>query len=565
MVAAVAMALATPVSAQEAVGHWAGTLGEGATTLRIVVHISRSPEGELGGTLDSPDQNASGIALAEVVQEQGKLTFTVPAVLGKYQATWDEGAGQWQGTWEQTTGPMPLNLSAAPPPAPLPANWRASDEDIAKALDARIAPRKGQGIVAGVVEPEGRRVIARGPQGSETFDGTTLFEIGSISKVFTALILSDMVNKGQVALDDPAEKYLPAGHHMPERNGRQITLKDLSTHMSGLPRLPDNMPMGDPEDPYADYSEALMLAFLDGYQLPRDIGEKYEYSNLGVGLLGYLLARAAGSDYETLLHERITGPLGMSDTAVTLTPAQAQRLAPAFDMYMRPAKPWVLPTLMGAGGIRSSADDMLKFAAAALDPQSPIGPAMKTALANRVDTGDPRFQQALGWQVGHPEDGREVVIHNGGTGGFRSALALEPAKQRGVVALANSGAEPAATDIALHILVGAPAVATPPVAPAPPPPVVRTEVALPAAELDRVVGRYELLPNLIMTVARRDGGLTATLSNAPTLPIFAEAPLSFFWKAVNAQVRFTTDESGKVTGAELTQDGQRLAAKKLEP
>ncbi|KRA83754.1 hypothetical protein ASD76_06975 [Altererythrobacter sp. Root672] len=559
------MVMAAPASAQEAVGDWAGVLGEGPTALRVVIHISRDAEGDLGGTLDSPDQNARGIALAEVVAGEGKLAFSVPAILGKYQATWDENAKLWTGTWEQNVGPSPLNLSAAPRPAPLPANWRASDDDIAKALDARIAPRTGQGMVAGVVEPEGRRVIARGPAASVTFDGTTLFEIGSISKVFTALILSDMVNKGQVALDDPAEKYLPAGHHMPGRNGRKITLKDLSMHMSGLPRLPDNMPMGDPEDPYADYSEALMLAFLDGYQLPRDIGEKYEYSNLGAGLLGYLLARAAGSDYETLLRERITGPLAMSDTAVTLSPAQAKRLAPAFDMYMRPAKPWLLPTLMGAGGIRSSADDMLKFAAAALDPQSPIGPAMKTALANRVDTGDPRFQQALGWQVGHPEEGREIVIHNGGTGGFRSALALEPAKQRGVVALANSGAEPSATDIALHVLVGAPVTATPPIPPAPPPPVVRTEVTLPAAELDRVVGRYELLPNLVMTVARRDEGLTAALTNAPTLPIFAEAPLSFFWKAVNAQVRFTTDESGKVTAAEFTQDGQHLTAKRLEP
>src|SRR5690606_33087648 len=106
----------------------------------------------------------------------------------------------------------------------------------------RIAPRNGQGIVVGVLEPQGRRIVAGGPEGDEPFDGDTLFEIGSISKVFTALLLADMANKGEVSLDDPAAKYLPAGATMPERGGKQITLADLSTHMSGLPRLPDNMP-----------------------------------------------------------------------------------------------------------------------------------------------------------------------------------------------------------------------------------------------------------------------------------------------------------------------------------
>ena len=135
---------------------------------------------------------------------------------------------------------------------------------------------------------------------------------------------------------------------------------------------------------------------------------------------------------------------------------------------MQPAKPWHLPALVGAGGIRSTADDMLRFAAAALDPQSPIGPAMATTLANRVDGGNPRAEQALGWQVVHPEPGRDLLIHNGGTGGFRSALALEPDKGRAAVVLVNSGAEPSATDLAMHVLLGSPVAPTPPVPPAPP-------------------------------------------------------------------------------------------------
>ena len=562
-----AVTIAAPAAAQEAAGDWAGVLQVSESVrLPVVVHVKRDDAGVLTGTLDSPSQGAVGLPLAEIAAAEGRLAFKVPAVGGEYAGTWDAGSKSWKGEWSQGAGSLPLELAAPPPPPPLPANWAPPASDRIEALIAeRIAPRAGQGLVVGVLEPGGRRVVAGGPAGGEPFDGDTLFEIGSISKVFTALLLADMANKGEVSLDDPAEKYLPEGATMPSRNGRKITLADLSTHTSSLPRLPDNMPFGDPDDPYADYTEALLLEFLAGYELPRDIGERADYSNLGVGLLGYLLARAAGSDYETLLRDRITGPLGMVDTAITLSADQQARFAPAFDIFMRPAKPWRLSVLAGAGAIRSTANDMLKFAAAALDPDSPIGPAMRTALSVRRPSGNPRVEQALGWQVVHPEPGREVVQHGGGTGGFRTHLALEPSSGRAVVALANSAAEPSAMDLATHVLIGSPVAPTPPVPPAPPPPVARAEVALPGAELDRVVGRYELMPELILTLERRGEALMAQLTGQPAFPIFAEAPLEFFWRVVDAQVRFTADESGKVTGVVLTQNGQQLIGKRLEP
>ena len=329
--------------------------------------------------------------------------------------------------------------------------------------------------------------------------------------------------------------------------------------------MPDNMPTADPIDPFADYTEAPLLAFLDRYQLPRDIGSQWEYSNIGMGLLGYLLARAAGTDYETLLRERITGPLGMDDTAVTLAPDQAARFAQPHDGYMRPAKPWTFPTLMGAGGLRSTAADMLEFAAAVLDPNSPLAPAVTTALSVRVPASNPRVEQALGWLEIHPEPGRDILLHDGGTGGFRSVLAIEPSKGRAVVALVNSAAEPGAVDLGMHVLVGSPTAPTPPVPPAPPPPGTRTEVILPVAELERVAGRYELLPNLTLTVERQGEGLVAQLTGQPAFPIFAEAPLEFFWRVVDAQLHFTTDEGGKVTGLVLTQSGQQLVGKRAEP
>src|SRR5204862_268966 len=111
----------------------------------------------------------------------------------------------------------------------------------------------------------------------------TLFEIGSMTKTFTATNLADMVARGEVRLDDPVAKYLPDSAHVPSRNGKQITLVDLAIQSSGLPRLPSNLAPRDPGNPYADYSVQQLYAFLAAYQLTRDIGATSEYSNLGVG------------------------------------------------------------------------------------------------------------------------------------------------------------------------------------------------------------------------------------------------------------------------------------------
>jgi D-alanyl-D-alanine-carboxypeptidase/D-alanyl-D-alanine-endopeptidase len=472
------------------------------------------------------------------------------------------------GTAHAQNDAKPAATPAPAPPRPqLPANWVApADATIAELIDARIAQRRGEGIVVGVLDRSGRRIVARGPGGSAApFDARTVFEIGSMSKIFTALLLADMVAKGEVSLDDPAEKYLPAGAKMPERNGRKITLRDLSNQHSGLPRLPSNMPFGNPEDPYADYTEKMMLDFLGGYQLTRDIGSQFEYSNLGVGLLGYLLGRAGRSDYETMIARRITGPLGMHDTAITLSPGQRARFAQGHDQYMRPTAPWTLPTLAGAGAIRSTITDMLIFVGAALNPKSPLAPAMKLATAERWPLGAPGRAIGLGWIISEPEKGRETLFHNGGTGGFRAAMVLEPAKASAVVVLTNASVEPSSDDLAMHILLGTPLQPLVPVPPAPPPQVARTKVALPPAELDRVVGRYEFAPGITLSVEREGTGLKAQLTGQPPLPIFAEAPLSFFLRATDAQLRFTAGADGKVTGVTLIQAGQPQNAKRITP
>jgi serine-type D-Ala-D-Ala carboxypeptidase/endopeptidase len=217
--------------------------------------------------------------------------------------------------------------------------------EVREILVRRIDQQKqAVGIVVGLIEPNGRRVVAYGNLANgdpRTVDGDTIFEIGSISKVFTSLLLADMVNRKEVALDDPAAKYLPENVKMPERSGKSIALLDLSTHSSGLPSLPGNLKL----DPNAGYSVNDLYQFLSGYTLPRDPGSEFEYSNLGAGLLGHLLACRAGTDYESLIRSCITEPLGMPGTGITLSSSMKERMATGHNAMLAPVANLDLPRL----------------------------------------------------------------------------------------------------------------------------------------------------------------------------------------------------------------------------
>src|ERR1039457_4272631 len=188
---------------------------------------------------------------------------------------------------------------------------RAADiAEIRSIMANRVESGRAVGMVTGVIDEKGRQVVASGKvslDGTQQPDGDTVFEIGSVTKVFTSLILADMIEKDEVKPDDPVSKFLPATVKVPSRNGREITLLDLSMQVSGLPRLPDNLKPADPANPYADYDASKLYDFLSRYTLTRDPGEKYEYSNLAVGLLGHALALKAGMSYEELLRRALHG------------------------------------------------------------------------------------------------------------------------------------------------------------------------------------------------------------------------------------------------------------------
>jgi CubicO group peptidase (beta-lactamase class C family) len=445
-----------------------------------------------------------------------------------------------------------LHLSAQPPIVP-------SDVEIRQILVDRIdRDRQSVGIVVGLIDARGRRVITYGAVDkgdSRPLNGDTVFEIGSVTKVFTSLLLADMVQRGEVALSDPVAKYLPGDVKVPGRNGHVITLLDLATHTSGLPRLPTNFAPKDPTNPYADYSIAQLYQFLSGYVLPREIGSQYEYSNLGGGLLGHLLARRAGMDYEALIRSRITGPLGMTNTSVTLSTDQQGRLAVGHNDKLAAVPNWDLPTLAGAGALRSTANDLLTFLAANLGmTQSPLTSAMTTMLTARRPTGSPGLDVALAWHI-FARNGDDLIWHNGGTGGYRSFVGYDPKAKVGVVVLSNAETTAGVDDVGLHVLDTRVPLIQPPKA--------HTEVAVDPKLFDGYVGRYQLAPNFILTITREGDRLFAQATGQPKFEVFAEGDKDFFLKVIDAQLTFVTEASGPATAVILHQNGGNVAGQRI--
>lgn len=320
--------------------------------------------------------------------------------------------------------------------SPLPS--RASAEEFTDAIYAYLrqcveVERKGVGIVVGLVDEHGSRIVSYGKLGNGTdqeVNGDTVFEIGSDTKTFTALLLQDMIEHGQMKLDDPVARHLPPSVKMPTRNGKEITLHHLATHASGLPGMPDNIEPKRADNPYADYTVEKMYAFLSGYQLTRDPGAQGEYSNLGMGLLGHVIALKAETSYESLAMDRICRPLKMDSTRITLTPELRARFATPHNRFGEAISSWDVPTLAGAGALRSTANDLLKYVSANLGlTPSPLTPLM-----------DKTHDLGLAWHI-VDVPGARIVSHGGGTGGHRSFVGFDKTRRRGVVVLVNSAGD----------------------------------------------------------------------------------------------------------------------------
>jgi CubicO group peptidase (beta-lactamase class C family) len=330
-----------------------------------------------------------------------------------------------------------VSCTAAPPPPP---EWKT-------AVDAIVEPflRSGKhvGIVVGILKDGRSQVVGYGRLCHEKDalpGGKTLFEIGSITKVFTSSLLAEMAARGEVSLDDPVKKYLSADVKVPSRNGKEITLAQLASHVSGLRRLPGNLYSAakDLSNPYAKYTAVHLHDFLSRHELVRDPGEKYEYSNLGAGLLGHALARRLGMSYEEAVLSRICRPLGLKDTTLTLSGGQKARLAPGHGADGKVSPNWDFDVLAPAGALRSTADDMLTFLAANLGlTSSGLEQSLATAHAPRFKAPD-SVEVGLGWHRSPlPGTGHDAVWHNGATGAYHAIAGFVPEKRAAVVVLAN--------------------------------------------------------------------------------------------------------------------------------
>jgi CubicO group peptidase (beta-lactamase class C family) len=420
----------------------------------------------------------------------------------------------------------------------------ASDAAFQALLDARVAGTPGVGIIVGIVDGDRTAIYQAGTTGtSRPLDDRTEFEIGSVTKTFTATLLASMVLDHSVFLSDPVAKYLPTAVHVPSRDGKQITLLNLATQHSGLPRLPTNL---DPtaSDPYATYHENDLFAFLDGYALPRDPGSDYEYSNLGIGLLGDALALRERRSYIALLRRRVLGPLGMSDTATGLDAGQRQRFAIGHTLDGDVAPPWTFDAIAPAGALRSTIRDMLKYVRCNMG-QGPLARACLFAQMPR-DT-IPGNHIGLVWEIG---DVRPIVHHGGDTAGYHAAVAVSPDHRKGVVVLSNGGLP--VEDIAFHALDARFGVASLPAG-----------VALDPSILDAYVGEYhthEPDPNLTFTIRHRGNHLTVQLIGQPEFRLYASAKDHFFLRVVDAQIDFLPDPLGHVNGLVLHQGGKTILA-----
>jgi D-alanyl-D-alanine-carboxypeptidase/D-alanyl-D-alanine-endopeptidase len=451
-----------------------------------------------------------------------------------------------------TPAAAPVESPAAPAPA---SGALPSDGQVQQILDARVGEFADQyGIVVGLIDAGGKRVVSRGRFSKESpraLDGETLFELGSITKVFTALLLAIAVERGEVGLDDPVEKHLPPGTKVPSLNARPITLRDLATHTSSLPRGPKNLVSEDVDDPYAGYTVEMLYAYLATLELEREPGSSYQYSNLGAALLARALMVRTGKSYAELVRERISEPLGLRNTWVDVPAERRAWLAPGHTAMLRPAPYRTRDAMIGNGGVFSSADDLLTFLSASMGlVETPLASAFATIAAPQKPIDDHGGSIGLGWHLSK-QNAQDLVWHNGGTAGFSTCAAYDRRQRQGVVVLSNVNTEGGVDDIALHLVAAGPLepVGSPRVTPTLP-------HAIDPQRLDRYVGEYEMGPGKIVNVLRDGDQLSFQLPGKRKLALHPLSEKVFRIAQIGMEFSFETDESGQAVAVVMSHDGK---------
>jgi D-alanyl-D-alanine-carboxypeptidase/D-alanyl-D-alanine-endopeptidase len=424
-----------------------------------------------------------------------------------------------------------------------------SDADVERLLAARFdGDRSGACVQAAVIEAGQVWRAARCAgtrQGGAPAAGAA-FEIGSVSKTMVAALVAGLVDAGRWSLDDPIARHLPEGSVVPRQGERQILVRDLLTHASGLPALPADMQGGTPSNPYARLTEAGLLASLGQVKLARPIGSQAAYSNFGTMVLSLAVARSLGGDLEAALREQLFQPLGMGRAYIAKPQGAAPvALAQGHLPDGTPAPAWSIATnLAGVGMVKATLDDMVRYARAQLGD----GPPALVAQLRR--TQQPLAHGfGMNWALPKPQ-GRDLVMHDGGTGGFSSLVLLEPASRRAVVLLADTVLADLGGlgDLGLALL-GAPVPLQP-----------RRVVEAPAALRQALAGEYELGP-MRLKIWDADGRLMAQATGQAAFELRHDSRGDFYPLGASALLRpeppaageavarFTWHQRGSVTPA----------------
>lgn len=436
-----------------------------------------------------------------------------------------------------------------------------SPSSIRQTLAAYVKAHPYAVVALGVID-HGKETtyFVRGPQAKERLDEHTQFQIGSITKLFTATILAQMVDAGQVRLSDPVQRYLPAGVTAPTFHGQPITLVSLATHMSGLPGDPPNLRSVRSAQ---DYSMKMLDDALSATKLTRAPGRQWEYSNFGFGVLGQALANKAQLSYDDLVKQRILSPLGMSDTVVTGSAATRHNMAPAFEYGGAPTQPQASGALGPAGSMESDLKDMMVFLNASLDaPSGRLGRELAFTQQQRAPVPEWNMAMGLAWQTVLPPSHRIPgdlgdipagwLEKGGNTDGYSSFIALDHASNSGFVAMTNVNDDDFQQVIAHAV---SPATAKMPVMWAS----VRRQPSPLSGTYVITTGR-----RMALDIFKYSGDLYAWIRSATTPSKLRQIGANrYSWDELQVTLTFHVNAAGRATSLTAVQDGRTMQAKKI--
>jgi serine-type D-Ala-D-Ala carboxypeptidase/endopeptidase len=429
-----------------------------------------------------------------------------------------------------------------------------SNDELHGALDQRFkGDRTGACIAAGVIDNGtiSTAYYCADPNSQRPYDEHTAFEIGSVTKTMTAALLAEFIARGEVTLDDPVARLLPPGTSVPSFNGHEITIGEIVTHTSGLPALPGQYHPPDINNPYADATERDLLDALAATKLTREPGSKWEYSNFAMIVLSYAIAKRSGKDYETLLRERLLGPLGMNETYVARRPPQVH-LAQGHLSNGTPAKPWDFhPDMAGVGGVRATLPDMLRYLEGELGTRdSPITPALARTQEQVASVDGHRM--GMNWNLS-TVNGHTRILHEGATGGYSSFAGFDRTAKRAVVLLSDTALTSVGGlgQLGVHLLDSSSFIGAP-----------RIVATADARLIDALVGKYRLPSGLGIELRHKDSGLTIQADGQPEFEMSYDSAGDFYPLKFDALLRpmrkadgsstFTWFQGGGVLQAERT-------------